>query len=280
MRPIDFSSDGIYMCGTAHGPKNIPESITQALAAASHASIPLKKGKIKTDAVIATVDLDLCIGCGACASICPFDAIIWKPTGQPYILDAVCKGCGLCAVECPVGAMQLRYFKDDQLIPAIQGILAKEFILEADESEEPIVLAFACRWCSYAAADIAGVMRLKYPTNVRLILVPCTGRVDFRHIFESLEKGADGVVVAGCLKEQCHYIDGNLVAERRVNSTKKVLQTIGIDPERVEMLFVSAGMPREFVQFMKDFTEKIKQKGRIKRDKIPALAKTITSGGS
>lgn len=276
MRPVDFSSEGIYLCGTAHSPKNIAESITQALAAASHASIPLNKGKMKVDAVTAVVDTDLCIGCGACASACPFEAIDWRPTGQPVVIEAACKGCGVCTVECPVGAMQLKYFKDFQLMPAIRAILKSDGIEE--ESDEPTVLVFACKWCSYAAADIAGVMRLKYPTNIRIMLVPCTGRVDFRHIFEALEKGADGVVVAGCLKEQCHYIDGNLTAEKRIESAKKVLKVMGIDPDRIHMLFNSAGMPKEFAQFMNDFTGLIKKKGKIERDQVPALASIQSTG--
>jgi coenzyme F420-reducing hydrogenase delta subunit len=181
-------------------------------------------------------------------------------------------------VECPIGAMQLKYFKDKQLIPAIQGILAKDYIPRAQKSSDPTVLVFACKWCSYAAADIAGVMRLRYPVNVRIILLPCTGRVDFKHIFEAIEKGADGVVVAGCLKEQCHYIDGNLTAERRIEAAKKVLRVLGIDPGRIQMLFNSAGMPREFAKFMNDFTQRIIEKGKIKRDRIPALSTVKTSG--
>jgi coenzyme F420-reducing hydrogenase delta subunit len=115
-------------------------------------------------------------------------------------------------------------------------------------------------------------MRLKYPTNTRILLVPCTGRVDFKHIFEAFEKGADGVVVAGCLKDQCHYIDGNLVAERRVEQAKKTLAVLGLDPERLEMIFNSSGMPKEFAAFMNDFTKRIIDKKRVERDKLPLFA--------
>jgi coenzyme F420-reducing hydrogenase delta subunit len=114
-------------------------------------------------------------------------------------------------------------------------------------------------------------MRLSYPVNVRLILVPCSGRVDFRHIFTAFKKGADGVVVAGCLKEQCHYVDGNILAERRITASKKALDNLGIDGERLEMLFCSAGMPREFADFMRDFTFKISEMGVIQRFRIPPL---------
>ncbi len=274
MRPVDFSSEGIFLAGTAHSPKNIAESITQGMAAASHALIPMRKQSMKVEAIIAEVNVEKCVGCGACASVCPFKAIDWGPTGFPRVNKAACKGCGLCSVECPVGAMQLKYFKDYQLIPAIDGILDPVYV-NPEDPEEPVILTIACRWCSYAAADLAGIMRLKYPTNTRILLVPCTGRVDFKHIFEAFEKGADGVVVAGCLKEQCHYIDGNLIAERRVAQAKKTLKVLGLDPDRLEMIFNSAGMPREFAAFMNTFTERIKEKKRVQRDKLPVFNEVV-----
>jgi len=270
MRPVDFSSDGIYLCGTAHGPKNVSESVSQALAAAARAAIPMAKGRVRTEAIKAVLEEELCVGCGACANACPFDAIEWSSTGLPIVNEASCKGCGVCSVECPMGAMQLRYFKDKQILPAVDGLLSPARWLDADKEAEPVVICFACRWCSYAAADFAGVMRLKYPVNVRLVLVPCSGRVDFRHIFESFQKGADGVIISGCLKEQCHYVDGNLVAERRIDAVKKALKNLGIDGERLEMLFCSAGMPREFAGFMNEFTERIRKLGVLKRDAIIA----------
>ncbi len=255
MRPMDFSSDGIYLCGTAHAPKDIPESIKQGYAAASRASIPMRLGKVNIDAVISTIDYETCIGCGACASVCPFDAIEWNSFGKPEVVEAACKGCGACTVECPVGAAQLKYFKDNQLTDAVRGLM--------NPSETPEVLVFACRWCSYAAADFAGVMRLNYPVNIKILMVPCSGRVDFRHIYEGFESGADGVIVTGCLKDQCHYIDGNIVAERRVDVAKKSLEVIGVDKDRLEMFFCSAGMPREFASYMSEFTERINQLGKL-----------------
>jgi heterodisulfide reductase subunit A len=262
MRPMDFSSDGIYLCGTAHAPKDISESISQGHAAASRASIPMRQGTVKIDAIVATVDYETCIGCGACASVCPFDAIEWNSFGKPNVIEAACKGCGACIVECPVSAMQLRYFRDTQLTDAVKGLMSKTPDTDPDTPE---VLVFACRWCSYAAADFAGVMRLKYPTNVKILLVPCSGRVDFKHIYEGFEGGADGVIVTGCLKDQCHYVDGNIIAERRVDIAKKSLEVLGIQKERLEMFFCSAGMPREFAGYMKEFTERISEMGKVPR---------------
>ena len=126
---------------------------------------------------------------------------------------------------------------------------------------EPIIVAYCCRWCSYNAADLAGSMRLQYPHNVRIVAVPCTGRVDARHILFALEKGADGVFLSGCLLGDCHYQIGNYRATKRVAYVKNILQRIGIDPLRVEMYYNSAAMGPQFAQTCRDFTERIRQLG-------------------
>ncbi|MFH0851012.1 MAG: hydrogenase iron-sulfur subunit [Candidatus Bathyarchaeota archaeon] len=271
MRPVDFSSDGIYMCGTAHAPKSIAESVSQGYAAASRAAIPMAKRIIKAEAVTAVLDPEKCVGCGACASVCPFNAIEWGSLGEPHITESLCKGCGLCTVECPVGAMQLRYYKDSQLSPAIRALLEPGLEMEVKDPSKPVILVVACRWCSYAAADFAGVMRLSYPVNVRIVMVPCSGKVDFRYIFDGFRSGADGVVVAGCLKDQCHYVDGNLVAERRVDAARKTLEAMGVSGGRLEMFFCSAGMPRDFAAFMREFTARVGEMGRLERVGTPSF---------
>jgi F420-non-reducing hydrogenase iron-sulfur subunit len=126
-------------------------------------------------------------------------------------------------------------------------------------SFEPKIVAFCCQWCSYAAADLAGAMRLQYPPNIRIIKVPCTGRVDVLHMLHALECGADGVFVSGCLQGDCHFVSGNYWAVNRVKRVKKILQGIGLEPERVEMFFNSAGMGPQFAQCCRDFTERIRQ---------------------
>jgi len=259
LAPLDTAVDGIYICGTCQGPKDIQESITQAQGAVSRVAALLQKGEIEVDLAKAQVDLDLCVGCGACAYACPFNAIIWHSFGEPEVIEAACKGCGICAAVCPMAAMQLRHYKDDQIIPKIKGILAPEKWLEEERKGEPVIVCLACQWCSYAAADAAGSMKMEYPDNVRIILVPCTGRIDALHILTAFEHGADGVLLAGCLPEQCHYIDGNLKAEDRVDVMKKALDVLGIGGERLEMIFAAACMPVEFVEFVTEFFHKIER---------------------
>lgn len=126
---------------------------------------------------------------------------------------------------------------------------------------EPRILAFCCKYCAYAAADLAGSMRLSYPTNIKVIQVPCTGRVDIIYLLRAIEDGADGVYVAGCLEGECHFIEGNLRARKRVNYVKEILKDIGIEPERVEMYNLSSAMGPRFAEIAHEMTQKIKKLG-------------------
>lgn len=126
---------------------------------------------------------------------------------------------------------------------------------------EPKIIAFCCQYCSYSAADLAGSMRLQYPTNVEVVLLPCTGRMDIIHVLKAFESGADGVYAAGCLEGNCHFITGNLRARKRMNYIKTTLEQMGVEPERVEMFNLSAAQGTVFVENAKNFTERIKGLG-------------------
>ena len=129
------------------------------------------------------------------------------------------------------------------------------------ERFEPLILAFCCNYCAYAAADLAGSMRLDYPPNVRIIRIPCSGKIDAQYILEGFLNGADGVLVVGCLEGDCHFKNGNNKAARRVAYVKKLLDEIGIGGERVEMVLMSAGMGERFARVAEEITEKIRKLG-------------------
>ena len=133
----------------------------------------------------------------------------------------------------------------------------------------PKIVAFLCNWCSYAGADLAGVSRMQYTTNVRIIRVPCSGRVNPMHILAALHCGADGVLVSGCHPGDCHYISGNLVARRKFSMLKSFLEHVGIEPERVQFSWVSASEGAQFASLMQKVTEDIK---RIGPTNIPTVA--------
>ena len=126
---------------------------------------------------------------------------------------------------------------------------------------EPKIVAFCCNFCAFAAADLAGAMRLQYPPNVRIIRLPCTGKVDALHLLKAFEGGADGVFVAGCLEGECHYLEGNLRARKRVAYVKRLLAEVGIEAERIEMFNLSSAMGGRFAEIAEEMTARVKQLG-------------------
>ncbi|MEW5762528.1 MAG: hydrogenase iron-sulfur subunit [Bacillota bacterium] len=129
---------------------------------------------------------------------------------------------------------------------------------------EPRIIGFLCNWCSYAGADLAGVARLQYPPNVRIIRVMCSGRVDPQFVFKALADGADGVLVAGCHPGDCHYADGNYKTMRRFQLMKKVLAQLGVEEDRVRLEWISAAEGSAFARVIQEFTERLRQLGPFK----------------
>lgn len=130
---------------------------------------------------------------------------------------------------------------------------------------EPNIVAFLCNWCSYAGADLAGTSRIKYPETVKIIRVMCSGRVNPMFVVNALQQGADGVLVAGCHPGDCHYAQGNYYAKRRMTVLKRLLEYIGIEPERVQMAWVSAAEGQKFADVIKKVTEDVKKVGPMNR---------------
>jgi len=131
---------------------------------------------------------------------------------------------------------------------------------------EPKIVAYCCNFCAFAAADLAGAMRVQYPPNVRIIRLPCTGKVDAIHLMKAFEDGADGVFVAGCLEGECHYLEGNLRAKKRVAYVKRLLAEVGTDPQRVEMFNLSSAMGGRFAEIVEEMTERVRKLGPACKD--------------
>jgi F420-non-reducing hydrogenase iron-sulfur subunit len=130
-----------------------------------------------------------------------------------------------------------------------------------EETFEPLILAFCCNWCSYAGADLAGVSRLQYPPNVRIIRVMCSGMVHPNMVIDALTKGADGVIICGCHPGDCHYIDGNLRAQDRREAIELMLEDFGIEPERFRLEWISAAEGPRFAEVMREITEAVREVG-------------------
>ncbi|OHD24583.1 MAG: methyl-viologen-reducing hydrogenase subunit delta, partial [Spirochaetes bacterium GWB1_66_5] len=122
----------------------------------------------------------------------------------------------------------------------------------SEEQFEPIIVAFCCNWCSYAGADLAGTSRLQYPPNVRIVRVMCSGMVHPKLVMDALNKGADGVLICGCHPGDCHYLEGNLKAQKRAEAIGLLLEDFGLEPERFRLEWVSASEGPRFAQVMTD----------------------------
>ncbi len=139
--------------------------------------------------------------------------------------------------------------------------------MESSEAFEPTIIAFVCNWCTYTAADLAGTSRLSYPRNVRLIRVMCTGMVDPQYIIKAFLEGADGVLVSGCHPGDCHYLNGNYKARRRIKLLKEILPQFGIDDRRLRLTWIGASDGIQFAETMRRLAAQLKSLG-------PAEART------
>ena len=131
----------------------------------------------------------------------------------------------------------------------------------ADEEFEPLIIGFCCNWCSYAGADLAGVSRLQYPPNMRIVRVMCSGMVHPNLVIDALTKGADGVIICGCHIGDCHYLEGNLKAESRKDAIDLLLEDFGLEPERFRLEWVSASEGPRFAEVMREMTQTIRELG-------------------
>ncbi|MEM4946065.1 MAG: hydrogenase iron-sulfur subunit, partial [Archaeoglobaceae archaeon] len=249
LRPVETNVRGIFVAGCASGPRDIQDTIASAGLASAKAGKLVLGEKIEIDPFFAFVNPEKCIGCRICESVCKFKAVSVdkKASIDPYS----CVMCGICVSACPVSAIDMGFFSNE-------GIEAMIEALAEERNADPLILAFACWYCAYGALDLAGTQKMQYEPNVRTIRVLCSGRVDPIWILKALKLGIDGVLVAGCRLGECHFKYGNYKAKERVDLLKNALKTLGIDPERVEYVWHSAGEGEAIAKDIDRFVERIK----------------------
>ena len=247
--PLDFASDGISLCGCAKNPKSLKETSEEGIGAAMRASIPMKNGYIEAEGIVADIDLTNCNSCSICWKRCPYGAIKVNDNKEPVVIKALCKGCCLCAADCPKECITIVLYSDDRIFAQVEAAL--------EENAREKIIAFVCHWCALGGVDMAGVSRLQYPTNARLIRVMCSARVSIKMIEHAFELGAAGVLVAGCEFPTCHYITGNYAAETRLKRTRKKLAKKGYDPDKLWNTWCSAADGPKFAKVMRDMVKEL-----------------------
>lgn len=275
LKPIDTPVDGVFLAGACQAPKDIPYSVAQGTGAAARAATILSKKTWEIEPIVAVVDPEKCRNtktkCGVCVKKCPYTAIS-APEGQPARVNpALCHGCGTCVAECPADAITQMHFTDAQILRQVRAALEKD--------AENKILGFLCNWCSYAGADLAGTSRFEYPPALRAIRVMCSGRVDRDFVLEAFRKGAGMVLVAAChLPTDCHYISGNWKMKARMEALQKVLEKIGVSPERLRIAYISAAEGLLFAELIEEMVQQMKDLGveRIKAEN--AKARPIIEG--
>ena len=247
---VETNIPGIYICGCAQGPKDIPESVAQASAASAMAALHMK-GTIEKPIVAPQTDKELCGKCGICQSVCPFNAITVDPEEGSKVDEALCQGCGLCVTSCPTGALQLP--NNDYLIVQKQ---IKTALKDLDKAVKPMVLALCCEECAYTMLDTAGFFHRKYPVNILPIYVPCLSAVSVRHVVDALNSGADGVMLVGCPEERCHFKKGLDRADAQIKQLSSIFEGLNL-PEKVCIVKVAGSMVEEFVEKSQNFVKSL-----------------------
>jgi heterodisulfide reductase subunit A len=242
LAPVETAVEGVFLAGTAHGPKDIVDSVAQASAAAAKASVLLASDHVKLQPTIGEIEQAECSECGLCARVCPFQAIQWQKGAPAELVKALCAGCGTCGAACPTGAITMLHFTDEQLLAQVRAML--------EEEPQNKVVVFACNWCSYAGADMAGISRLQYPPTGHLIRTMCSGRVSEEMVLEAFRHGAPVVLVSGCHYADCHYIDANRQTVKRVQKLWRKLESAGVRPERLQLEWISAAEGQKFAAVM------------------------------
>ncbi len=260
LRPGRYADSGIYVLGSAQQPADTAEALFQAYLTSSRATHFLLQEKIKVNTPIASIDPALCTGCGNCPQVCPTAAIHLDKRDGVLSLSQVdelrCIGCGNCVVVCPVKAISLPGWDNIDIPAQISAAL------RSHQDGAPRIVALACDWSAFGAADMAGKNHIPYPANVRILRMNCSARFDPFHILWAFLNGADGVLLGACPAGECHYGIGNLYARERVEKLKTELEAHGVNPKRLRLEYLTVADGRKFAETAAEFVRELNQIGR------------------
>ena len=263
-RPVDTLVEGVFLAGCVQGPKDIPDTVAQASAAAARAIRLMNKGVFDIEPVLAFVHEESCNGCGSCIAGCPFQAISVQ-NGIARVNETLCKGCGMCAAACPNEALDLYYYTNDQMKAQIHAAL------ETKKPKEVRVLIFADNTCTYRLADNLGFSRFPYPVQTRIIRVPSGSRVTPRLMLFALQAGADGIFIGECDRRASPYQGSVDIVMKNVSIVNGILRAVGICEEHVRFSELLTALQTEFYRLVANLVEVCEETESTFQEKIKQL---------
>lgn len=253
-RPTESLVDRVFVFGSSAGPKVVQQAAEQGSVAAMRALPTLLAGQAEAPRYASRIRSERCTSCRTCEAVCPHGAI--RMTASGVISDpAFCQACGFCAAACPVHAAELTSFSDQQILAQAE-VAFRELPAGA-----PRILALLCYWCSYSAADFAGIERAEAPTNYRVVRTRCSSSVNTALLLGMFELGVDGILVAGCPERSCHHLWGNFVADKRIDLARALLEQLGVSPARLRFEYIGAPMQHKLLETLRSMDQKLRQLG-------------------
>jgi heterodisulfide reductase subunit A len=250
----DMNPQGIFLAGSAAFPRGVMESLESAREAAAGAAAVLSKDSVTLRTPIPTIESEVCasLHCKLCLGSCPFGALYYveDEKEEMKVNEELCMGCGICSVTCPSGANSLDTWESGAIMAEIAAL-----------TDEDSLVAFLCKWSAYPAADQAGLDRLEVPSSLRIIRIPCSGRVDAQMVAEAFARGAKGVLIGACYPDSCHYWHGNARAHSRTALLKKFLPDLGVSEERLRLEYFGTNEGRKLVSVIREMNEKLSPVG-------------------
>lgn len=261
--PVDSLRTGVFVCGCAISPKDVRDTVSDALAAAAKAALFLKDDRIITSPEKAFVIEELCDSCGVCVPVCPVNAIVIEE-GKAEINPFICVGCGACIPVCPKEAIDFKNSTSSQILANLRGVLLDK------EPDEIRVVAFVDKNVGYTGLDFLGLDRINYPEDIRIIPVPSTAIIGIKHLLHAFAFGADGILVIEGQQE----IDERFTKKRMIEMNRSLAE-IGIRSMRARYSYVPLPVYKKAAELFIRFTERIKKFGPVSTEKRNKLKEKL-----
>jgi len=251
--PVRSNREGIFVAGSTREISGLPSTWTDVENIAVEVKDLLGDGKISVPKNKAVVNEDKCVICLTCYRCCPHGAIYWGDK-RAIISPVACQACGICASECPMDAIQIGGFHDEQLTEQVKSSVVSG-------NGTPRILAFCCQNSGFEAGEMADMFNMQLPQGLRMIKVPCAGKIDLDYILNAFVSGADGVVILACHPGNCKSINGNTFAQWRVNDAYRMMEEAGLEKDRLCFAGIASNMGSDFSHIVVDMEQKINELG-------------------